>query len=175
MDPKTGEIPHIIIEPDANEDIARRIRFFDKLAHEKPVELQLALFALGEAATAQTIDYSSTHGRKTSLKRSPREFLTEFFTQRYDNEFTYDPATATAMQQDQNFTKLSKDLDTANLSRKSIEGNNPDRIEQADARSRESRDALRRYKVAFYLRRVIYFTENAKKQAESQLELRNVS
>lgn len=150
--------PFIIVDPDTDLEVARRIEHVDDLIHQDPYLFIKTLETLGSEATEQTLALKdreqANHG--TTLKAS--DIIIEFFKKRYDLDSTYDELTEELISADETHRQL-----LANLQTRKQMARKPGSEIRDDPEAIVARDAVRRSSLRLYLGRVAAY--QAQKQA----------
>lgn len=152
---KANENPSMAAWPDTDPAIARRIEALDQRIHQAPEEMLAAFETLGSAVLATTIDYKDKDERVPRAVRLPSALLEEYFTNRYDLDHDFDPATDTALKADPVHKELlesSRNKHTVIVKTGVMRTAHRENNEAVPAR-----DAVRLHQFGFYLRRVIEF------------------
>ncbi len=166
--PEAAEQPHFIIDTTADDAVATRLRTLERRITRSPELFKNALDSLGELATAKTIEIDKLNERDVTLKRGEKDMLSEYFGQRYDLEMSFDEATESALSADTTHQKLLSEVrgKKANLIQRS-KSKTPNPPNYAAIPARE---ALRRYRLEFYIGRVAAkTTPSSSKTAKGKL------
>lgn len=148
-----AEQPRIIVDPAADASIARRIATIDRAIDRKPEDFLSAITALGEQATASVIELGDMEQRVPTATRKPAELIKEFLGNRYDLNSEFDDATEAALASDETYRTMVRDLQSKKTI--SVKKGKMSTINRANPEADAARDALRRYRLQFYLGRVV--------------------
>lgn len=151
--PQNLDRPHFIIDEAADEAVRDRLKVFERRINQKPELFHRELEFLGELATSGTIEYRETDERQVSLTRSAKQMISEFFTQRLDLDMTFDDATESALQDDEKHAKLLENVH--NERAEYVKTGIMSSTTRPNERAIPAREALRRYRLEFYIGRVL--------------------
>jgi hypothetical protein len=151
--PATIEQPHFIVDDSADESVRDRLHVLERRINEKPEIFQQELASLGELATAGTIEYDNIDERQVSLTRSAKEIIAEFFTQRLDLDVSFDDSTEAALLADDKHAVLLDEVKSKHSER--LQLGKTTSTTRANEQAIPAREKLRRYRLEFYIGRVL--------------------
>ncbi len=148
-----SEQPQIIVDNGTDPLIAKRIHMIDRAIHRSPERFQESVDNLGELATSQVIEIGDIDKRIVTATRKPDELITEFLNNRYDRDSVFDDATEEALAEDETAAELLAVM--RSKTSQIISAGIMKKISRQNMDAPAARDEFRRYRLGFYIKRVI--------------------
>ena len=152
--------PHFVIdETEVDATVVRRLKQLERTINDRPQE---AIETLGSLATLNSISSRELDEREATLKRSPKDLIEEYFSQRYDLDMEFDPGTEESITQNEEYLNLraqhlsARNVDVKLGIQKKGSAVNPN--------AEPLRDQMRRKRLELYIGRVLEFQEISPKQ-----------
>jgi hypothetical protein len=155
--PELHEEPTLIAEIPRHEARATRLNRLQQEISRQPGIFLKAFEALGEEATADSLDIHDERINTVDLSIEPRDLIKEYFTKRDDKYVEFDSATDDAMMKNEKYKRLitaSRDLRSEKIKTgvmRSETRENP----LAEA----ARNEVRRYTFGFFLKRAVGWSQ----------------
>lgn len=153
--------PSMIIEDFTDSAVERRIESIDRRIHTNPEEFKQELAKIGELAI-QPIELDKVDERVVRAARKAGALIEEFLGNRYDLDSSFDPDTEAALKQDPTFTEL---LDNQQKARNlHVQQSMMVSALRKNPLAEQARDAVRAYRLQFYVDRVAAYNAQAEQQ-----------